>query len=194
MPRSEAEDQAERIIHGAQLARLESSCRSSKAFRIDNRRVLDEDACFLPVDDDGRAKARRSRARRGGSDQRRTESEKLVGLNDDGETSAALLVPARAASWRKVEDLPADHQPVGGGASSAICSWMTRISSRSSSSATSRRTSARIADLTRRRAAASRRAVRTASESVRPSARTTSSAAEAASSSRTWRERARAGS
>ena len=63
------------------------------------------------------------------------------------------------------------------GTSSAICSRMMRISSRSLSSAATRWTSSRIAERTRRRAAASRSAVRTASESVSPSARTTSSAA-----------------
>lgn len=76
------------------------------------------------------------------------------------------------------------------GASSASCSRTTRISSRSCGSAASLCTSARIEERARRRAAASRRAVRTASESVSPSARTTSRAAAEASSSRTWSERA----
>jgi hypothetical protein len=66
---------------------------------------------------------------------------------------------------------------------------MTRISSRSVPSATRSWTSRRIADRTRLRAAASRNEVLTASESLRPLARTTSSAAAEASSRRTWSER-----
>lgn len=80
-------------------------------------------------------------------------------------------------------------QSDGGGAKSAICSRIVRISSRSSTSAVNRRTSSTIDERTRRRAAASRSAVRTASESLRPPARMTSSAADELSSRRTWRAR-----
>jgi hypothetical protein len=66
---------------------------------------------------------------------------------------------------------------VGSGASFAIWSRTIRISSRSPSSAASFRTSAAIEERARRLAAASRSAVRTASESLSPSLRITPSAA-----------------
>jgi hypothetical protein len=76
-------------------------------------------------------------------------------------------------------------QSVESGASSAICSRMTRISVRSASSAASRSTSSAIDERVRRLAAASLRAVRTASESLVPLPRTTLSAAAELSSNRT---------
>jgi hypothetical protein len=183
--RLEVENEAQCVIDRSQLARFETAGRPSEALRVDDSRLLDENAGLSALDDNRRAKTRRPRTDRGRSDQRRTEIEKLIGLDDYCEAYAAVFVPACASSRWQAEDLAANHYRADGGARSAICSRIKRISSRSASSAARRRTSSRIADLTRRRAAASRRAVRTASESVKPSARTTSSAAAALSSRRT---------
>ncbi len=182
--RLDAENEAECVVDRSQLARFETAGRPSEALRVDHSGLLDENAGLSTLDDDRRAEARRPRTDRSRSDQRRTEIEKLIRLDDYCEACAALFVPARAPSRGQAEDLAANHYTADGGARSAICSRIKRISSRSAWSAARRRTSSRIADLTRRRAAASRRAVRTASESVRPSARTTSSAAAALSSRR----------
>jgi len=187
---SEPQDQRESVVDCSQLTCFEPSRRSAEALRIDHGRLLDEYARLDPVERDHGTEARRQSARRGRCHDCRRELEKLVGLQDHRVPCSTLLASARSAGGRQSEHLAANHaQGVGGGASSAICSRIRRISSRSLLSAASRSTSSRRADRTRRRAAASRSAVRTASESLSPEARTTSSAAAEASSSRTCSDR-----
>jgi Adenylate and Guanylate cyclase catalytic domain len=61
--RSEAEDQAQRIVDRAQFIRFEPSSRSSEPLRIDDRRMLDEDTRLATLNDDRGSKRRRTRAR-----------------------------------------------------------------------------------------------------------------------------------
>ncbi len=106
---------------------------------------------------------------RGVSDPENERERVVYGVHDHGISSPTLLVRSRCAWRRRPEDLAANHlQSRGDGASSASCSRMIRISSRSSASAAMAETSSRIDDRTLRRAAASRSAVRTASESLIP--------------------------
>lgn len=185
------EDEHERLIDCAELVRVESSRRSAEPLRIDDSRLLCEHTRFLTRERDRRPEARGAGARRGGRDEKRAQAEEFVGLHDDRVAAASLLVSARALRRREPEDLATYHQSSRDvGASSASCSRMTRISSRSCSSAASMRTSSRTADRSRRRAAASRSAMRTASESLSSPARTISRAAAEASSRRTCSDRA----
>jgi hypothetical protein len=117
---------------------------------------------------------------------------KLIGLQDDRVTRCPLLSSARGSRRWEAKDLPPNHAyALRRGASWAMCSLMSRISSRPASSAARRSISSRSADRARRHAAASRTAVRTASESLMPDARATSRAAtDASSKRRTWIERA----
>jgi hypothetical protein len=187
---SDPEHETERVVNGANLRGIESPRRGPEALRINDGRLLGEHTSLPSAEIHGRTKTRRTRARRGRRNKNGAQAQKLVSLHDDRIARAALLTTASASQGRQPEDLATDHQSGSGGARSAICSRISRISSRSSESATRRRTSSAIDDRTRRRAAASRNAVRTASESLRPLERTTSSAAAALSSRRTWRERA----
>ena len=75
----------------------------------------------------------------GGGDEHRAESEELVGLDDDRVAGTTLLVAACCAGRRESEDLASNHVQSGrGGASWASCSRISRISSRSCSSAARR--------------------------------------------------------
>jgi hypothetical protein len=106
---SEAEDEHESLVHRAKLAGLEPPSRSAKALRIDDGRLLDEDACFLPCEGDRRTEARRARARRGRRDEHRAQVEKLVRLDDDRIVSAAVLMSASTTRGWQPKDLAADH-------------------------------------------------------------------------------------
>jgi hypothetical protein len=106
---SEAEDEREGLVDTAELVYFEASGRAAESLWVDDRRLLDEDACRLPLQCDGRTEARRPGARRGGRDKDGAEVEKLVGLDDNRVTRPALFVPARATRRRQVEELAADH-------------------------------------------------------------------------------------
>jgi len=111
-------------------------------------------------------------------------------LDDYGVAGTALLVATHLPRCWQAEDLAAYHDGQElCGANSAICSRIARISARSTSSAASRCTSAAIEERARRRAAVSRRAIRTASESLSPSPRMTLRAEAELSSKRTCSER-----
>ena len=106
---SEAEDEREGNVDGAQLAGVEAPGGSPEALGIDDGRLLDEHACVLVFETDRWAKARRSCARRGRGDECRAEVEELLGLNNDGVARPALLSTVRAAGGGQAEDLAADH-------------------------------------------------------------------------------------
>ncbi len=76
------------------LAGIEASSGGTEALRIDHRRLLHQDARVLPVDGDGRAKARRTGGCGGRRNHGGTQVEELVGLYDDRKACAALLVPS----------------------------------------------------------------------------------------------------
>jgi hypothetical protein len=105
----EAEDEHERLVNGAELARVEPPRGAAESLGIDDRCLLDEDARLLTIQRDRRTEARRPGTRRRGRNEQRAEIEKLVGLNDDGIPSSALLAPARASRRRQAEDLAANH-------------------------------------------------------------------------------------
>jgi hypothetical protein len=182
---SDPEHEAERIVDGADLCGIEAPCRRSETLRVNNGGLLGEHARLPSTDLHSRTKARRTRARRCRRHENGAQPEELIRLHYHRIARPALLMAASTPGRGQPEDLAADHHSGSGGARSAICSRISRISSRSSESAARRRTSSAIEDRTRRRAAASRNAVRTASESLKPLERTTSSAAAALSSRRT---------
>jgi hypothetical protein len=95
---SQAEDEREGVIDRAQLASFEAPGGWAEPLRVDNARLLDEDARLTPVEDDRGAEARRQGGGGGWRDERCAEVEELVGLHDDGVALTALLVPARAAA------------------------------------------------------------------------------------------------
>jgi hypothetical protein len=105
----ETEDEHERLVDGAELTCVEASSGPAESLWVDDRRLLDEDACLLALERDRRAEARRPGARRGGRDEDGAEVEELVALDDNRVTSPALFVPAHAARRRQVEELAADH-------------------------------------------------------------------------------------
>ncbi len=106
---SEAEDERERLVDGAELIYFKASGGAAESLWVDDGRLLDEDACRLPLKRDCRAEARRPGARRGRRDEDGAEVEELVGLDDNRVASPALFVPARAARRRQVEELAPDH-------------------------------------------------------------------------------------
>ena len=106
---SEAEDERESLVDSAELVYLKPSGGAAKPLRVDDRRLLDEDACRLSSERDCRTEGRRPCAHRGGRDENSAEVEELVGLDDNRVTSPALFVPARATSRRQMEELAADH-------------------------------------------------------------------------------------
>jgi hypothetical protein len=108
-PPSEPEDEHQSFVDGADLARVEAPGGATKALRIDDCRLLDEDACFLTLEGDCRTEARRAGTRRRGRDEDRAEVEELVGLDNDRVASPALLVAERASRRRETEDLAANH-------------------------------------------------------------------------------------
>jgi hypothetical protein len=105
----EAEDEHERLVDGAELARVEPPGGAAESLGIDDRRLLDEDARLLTLQRDCRAEARGPSTSRGGRNEHRAHIEELVGLDDDGIASSALLSPARASRRRQAEDLAASH-------------------------------------------------------------------------------------
>lgn len=106
---SDAEYEHECFVDGAELVRVKAPGGTAEPLRINDRRLLDEDAGLLAPEADRRTKARRPGSGRGGRDEDGAEIEELVGLDDHGVTSPALLVPARATRRREAEDLAADH-------------------------------------------------------------------------------------
>ena len=110
---SEAENEHESLVDRAQLVRLEPPGCTAQSLRVDDRRLLNEDACFSALETDRRAEARRVGARRSWSDEHSAEAEELVSLNDDRVTCTALLVPAHAAVSGETEDLAPDHSADG---------------------------------------------------------------------------------
>jgi hypothetical protein len=106
---SETEDEREGLVDGAKLIHFEASGGAAKPLWVDDRRLLDENACRLPIEGDGRTEARGPGTCRGGRDDDRAEVEEFVGLDDNCVTSPAQLVPARATRHRQVEELAADH-------------------------------------------------------------------------------------
>lgn len=108
-PRSEPEDEAQRLVDGTQLDGVETPCGAAEALRIDDRRLLDENPRVASADGDPRPEARREGARGRRGDQRRRKPEKLVGLHDHGVAGAALLVAPRVSRSRQAKDLAANH-------------------------------------------------------------------------------------
>lgn len=95
--RCQAKDNGEGVIQGAELAGVEVPGGSAQALRIHDRGFRDEDARLQPFETDGRAKACRPCAGGGWRDQRGAEVEEFIGLRDDCEPPAALLMPSRTA-------------------------------------------------------------------------------------------------
>jgi hypothetical protein len=62
---SEAQDERERVVDRPKLARGEAPRRSSESFAIDDSRLFDEDAGFVPAQRNRRAKACWKRLRGG---------------------------------------------------------------------------------------------------------------------------------
>jgi hypothetical protein len=106
---SESEDQHERLVDRAELTCIEAPGGPTESLWVDDRRLLDQDACLLALERDRRAEARRPSARRGGRDEDGAEVEELVSLDDNRVTSSALFVAAAAARCRQVKELAADH-------------------------------------------------------------------------------------
>ena len=105
----EAEDERKRLVHGAKLRRSEPPGASAQTLRVNDRRLLDQDACLLAIQLDAGPKGRRPRARGRWRDEDRAQAEKLVGLHDDGVPAPALLVPLRSLGRRQLEELASDH-------------------------------------------------------------------------------------
>ena len=106
---SEAEDEHERLVDGAEFGCVEASGGPAESLWVDDRCLFDEDACLLALEGDGWAEAGRPGACRGGRNEHGAEVEELVGLDDHGVAGAVLFVPAHVASSRQVEQFAADQ-------------------------------------------------------------------------------------
>ena len=106
---SEAEDERERFVDRAKLARGETARRSSESLGVHDSRLFDEDAGFLPLQRDRRAEACWKRMRGGRRDERRAEVEEFVGLDDDCEPCSSLLVSADRTRSGKPKHVSADQ-------------------------------------------------------------------------------------
>jgi hypothetical protein len=106
---SEPEDEREGLVDGAEFINFEASGGAAESLWVDDRRLLDEDACLFSLERDRRTEARRPGARRRRRNENGAKTEELVGLDDNRVTSPALFVPARATRRRQVEELAADH-------------------------------------------------------------------------------------
>lgn len=109
VPLLEAEEEHQSLVHGAQLARTQPSGRPSESLRVDNRGLLDQDACLGASETDHRTEARRAGLCRGWSDEHGAEIEELVSLKNHRVASATLLVAAGAPRRWQPEDLTPDH-------------------------------------------------------------------------------------
>jgi hypothetical protein len=92
-----------------ELARVEAPGGATKALRINDGRLLDENTRFLTLEGDRGPKTRRAGARRRRRDKDSAEVEELLGLDNDRVASPALLVAPRASRRRETEDLAANH-------------------------------------------------------------------------------------
>jgi prevent-host-death family protein len=162
----QAEHELQRLINSMQLSRGETSRERIKAFKIHREELFDQYPCGLPIDIDLGSKRRRGGAARHRCDQHRGERQQCVGLDNDAK-SLALLMTAAGGQPDPV-DVPTRHS---GQSAERLC--MSAITaSRSAESAASsvkRCTSAAKPACRSRRWPASARAVRIASDSLRPS-------------------------
>ena len=108
-----AEEKGERVVYGAQFAHVQPPDGGAEPLRIDDGRLLDDDARRLPIKRDRRTEARRPSARGRGCNERCREVEELVGLHNDGVPGAALLVSPHITGRGQTEDLSTDHASVG---------------------------------------------------------------------------------
>ena len=154
----EAEDEHQSLVDRAELVRIEAPGGPTESLGVEDRSLLDEDARLLTLKADLRPEARRPGACRGRRDENGAEVEEFVRLDDDRENEL-LVAPARPGRAARAGGRPrrGPSQSESGGASSASCSRMARISSRSRSSAARRRTSSRIAERARGRGRLGRR-------------------------------------
>ena len=154
------------------LGRPPSSARQERAFAFRQAR--------RPAEKWPAARSSRSARRAPCSNQRTRPLGRSLRIERHAALDLALCAEQAGERPRR-----APRQSTVSGASSAICTRTARISARSRSSRASRSTSATIAARARRRVAASRKAVRTASESLSPPLLRTLRAAAELSSSRT---------
>lgn len=105
----QAKDESEGVVNGAQLPGVEPSGGSTKALRVYDGRLFDEDPRFVPVEHDRGPETRRPGSGGSGRHKRRRQTQELVGLHDHRVAGSALLVPT-CASWSgQMEHLPPDH-------------------------------------------------------------------------------------
>ena len=184
---SDPEHEAERVVDGADFGSVEPPGRRSEPLRVDDRRLLGEHSGLAGPKRHEWTKARRTRARRGRRDENRAQPEELICLHHDRIPRTALLMPPR-------REAPAAGRPRRGPSLRRRGSELRHLLPNQphllAILGIGRKTTNLLSDRTRRRAAASRNAIRTAAESLRPLERTTSSAAAELPSRRTWRERA----
>ena len=186
----EAENERQGVIHGCHLAVAEVTDTSLDRLRIDHAQLVREHARGGAREVDRRTERGGRRRARHRSNQHGAEVEQLVRLHDNSRSRSPLLMPARTARRGQPHDLAPNHQSAGhGGVSSSSSSRAPPARrdppDRPPASAASRRASSRSATRRRRRARASVNALRTACESLIPSARNTASAASESASSRT---------
>jgi hypothetical protein len=161
------EDQFERRVDRALLIKREPACVSVEAIQVHGAQLLDQHACRFAVDLDLRAECGGRRASRGRRDDRGREPEELVGLHDHRVSWPSLLMPSDGGQ-AEAKDVAARHS--GQSAEAASMSAITaRRSFVSAGSSARRRTSSASSERRRRRRPASTSAMRTASDSLRPS-------------------------
>lgn len=120
--------------------------------RVDGADLLDEDACALASDVERWSKRRGPSARRRRGHEHNGPRQHGVGLDNDAQMSAALLMPDSLRQAQLVDLAPLHVSTQT--RSFSISSATARISARSASSATKAATSAASAWRSRRRAAA----------------------------------------
>jgi hypothetical protein len=105
----QTEDESKRVVDSLQLIRIQASYRAPKTPRIDNSRLLDQDASGGAFDVDSWSKARRLGTSRGWRDEDGAQPQELIGL-DDHSVSSTTLLSAPYSSWSgQAKDLAAHH-------------------------------------------------------------------------------------
>ncbi len=105
----EAKDEAERVVDRADLTGIQSPSGPTESLRIYHGRLFGQYAGLGAVEFDDGPEAGGAGARGRRCHQDGTEAEQLIGLDDDGVASAALLATARRVGGGQAEDLAADH-------------------------------------------------------------------------------------
>ena len=105
------EDESKRFVDSLHLGRVEAAGRIAQPLGVHHRRLFDKYARVRAEEIDRGSERRRPCAGGGRRDQRRTQSQLLVGLHNDRVAGAALLTAPRASRCRQTKDLPANHVP-----------------------------------------------------------------------------------